>query len=102
MYARGSEYEPAESEIARALRNDSYLVRIAGATHYSFTDLPVLLQLAGVASARAMASSRPPGSLRPSRTHEVLSGLILVFLDHYLRGGPARRESKPDASVLVC
>ncbi len=87
VFANPSEY--FSQAIQSRLRNRGYNVVIDGTTHFSFTDLPVLLDLGGVSAARAAASGRPPGTLAAGRNLEILNTFIVAFFERHLRGQPS-------------
>ncbi len=87
VFANPSEY--FSRQIQSRLRNRGYNVVIDGTTHFSFTDLPVLLDLGGVSAARAAASGRPPGTLAAARNLEILNAFIGAFFEKHLRGQAA-------------
>lgn len=57
-----------------ANRADAFEVVLAGATHMSFTDLPLVDPVA-----------HPPGDLSHAEAHRRVSTLVRAFFDHYLR-----------------
>ncbi|MBO6573792.1 MAG: hypothetical protein JJ896_00120 [Rhodothermales bacterium] len=85
FFADPSDY--AGTLVADRLRAQGYSASVAGMNHYSFTDLPILLELAGVPDADRQASRRPPGTLDPARNNEIINAWSLAFFDRYLRGG---------------
>lgn len=84
MFASPSQY--FETTIQDQLRARGYQVIIDHTTHYSFTDLPYLVDLAGITPAVAAASTRPPGTIDPAQNLEILNGLTVAFFDRHLRG----------------
>lgn len=84
VFADPSEY--FETAIQDRLRARGYQVVIDGTTHYSFTDLPVLLDMAGITAGRAAQSRRPPGTLAPDRNQAILNRFIVAFFDRHLKG----------------
>jgi len=84
MFANPSEY--FETTIQGQLRARGYQVIINNTTHYSFTDLPYLVDLAGISPAVAAASTRPPGTIDPAQNLEIINGLTVAFFDRHLRG----------------
>ena len=65
----------------RRNRTAAYDVEIAGANHYSFTDLPFL------------DPGIDPAPLAPARVHEIVSALTRAFLDRHLHGKPTTMSS---------
>ncbi|MFT5514614.1 MAG: dienelactone hydrolase [Rhodothermales bacterium] len=86
FFAEGSEY--ASNAVADRLMAPGYMLTVSETSHYTFTDLPVLLELAGVPVAARNASGRPPGTLDAYRSNQIISAWSLAFFDRYLRGGP--------------
>ena len=84
MFANPSEY--FETTIQGQLRARGYNVTINNTTHYSFTDLPFLIDLAGVSPSVAANSTRPPGTIDPAQNLEIINGLTVAFFDRHLRG----------------
>ena len=84
VFAEGSQY--FETTLQDRLRARGYQLTLDGTTHYSFTDLPVLLDLAALSPTRAAESTRPPGTLDPERNLEILNTFIVAFFDRHLRG----------------
>ena len=87
FFAEPSDY--ASSAVANRLRAPGYSLTVSGTTHYSYTDLPTLLELADVPDEDRQASNRPPGTLDPARNNRIILDWSLAFFDRYLRGGAA-------------
>ncbi|MFW6206476.1 MAG: hypothetical protein ACOC5J_00915, partial [Gemmatimonadota bacterium] len=78
LAVRASWSEERESRLARFLSvnpRPAFDVEVAGATHMSFTDAPLV-----------DPESHPPGELEPGTAHRTVSRVLLGFLDEYLRG----------------
>jgi dienelactone hydrolase len=86
FFASPSEY--VDTAVADRLTAPGISLTMDQSTHYSFTDLPVLLELAQVPAAVRAASSRPPGTLSPFRNLQVINDWSTAFFDRYLRDGP--------------
>ncbi|NNE69198.1 MAG: hypothetical protein HKN29_02415 [Rhodothermales bacterium] len=86
FFADPSDY--FSSAVADRLQAPGYSLTMSQTTHYSFTDLPVLLNLADVPEASRNGSTRPPGTLDPFRNNTIINDWSLAFFDRYLRDGP--------------
>ena len=86
FFEDGSEY--FSNAVANRLQAPGFSLTVQETTHYSFTDLPVLLEEAGVPVDVRNASTRPPGTLDPARNNTIINDWTLAFFDRYLRGGP--------------
>lgn len=87
LVAQDSEF--GGTEVQTALDGPGYRVTIAGTSHYSFTDLPILLDLAGADRARALASTRPPGTIGAARNLAVQMAFLAAFFDRHLKDVPS-------------
>lgn len=85
FFADPSDY--VSSAVADRLQAPGYSLTVSQTSHYSFTDLPVLLDLAGVPEEARNGSNRPPGTLEPLRNNAIINDWSLAFFDRYLRGG---------------
>ena len=71
------------------LRAPGYQVTVDATSHYSFTDLPILLDYARVPAGQAQASVRPPGTLAPDLNLEIIAAYTHAFFDRHLQGDSA-------------
>ncbi len=85
FFAEPSEY--FSNAVADRLQAPGYSLAVSQTTHFSFTDLPILLDLAGVPQATRDASGRPTGRLAAARNNQIINDWSLAFFDRYLRGG---------------
>lgn len=72
--------------IQSRLQAPGYQVTIEATTHYSFTDLPILLRNAGISDSRARQSVRPPGTMDADRNLEIINAFTRAFFDRHLLG----------------
>ncbi len=87
FFASASEF--VQSAVADRLTGPGLSLTVQGTTHYSFTDLPLLLELGDVPIDVRAASTRPPGAIDAFRNLTVINDWSLAFFDRYLRGGAA-------------
>lgn len=85
FFAEPSEY--LSNAVADRLQAPGYSLAVSQTTHFSFTDLPILLDLAGVPQETRNASGRPTGMLEATRNNQIINDWSLAFFDRYLRGG---------------
>ena len=74
------------TEVQTHLKDIGYRVTVSGTSHYSFTDLPILLDLAGVPRSQTATSGRPPGTLAGERNLDIQIAFLAAFFDLHLKG----------------
>ena len=76
------------------LASPGHTVRIAGATHLSFMDVPFLPQVDGAVVASMLAAT----TIDPARMWRLTGDLVLAFFARYLDQRPATVLDGPDPS----
>jgi dienelactone hydrolase len=100
FFANPSDY--LSTAVEDHLQAPGLSLTLDGTTHNTFTDLPILLELADVPLEKRLASVRPMGSIDPYRNLQVINDWTLAFFDNHLRqGGPAvlNQALYPELSV---
>jgi len=89
FFASPSEF--LDTKVQQRMSAGGFVVTVDATTHYNFTDLPVLLDLAEVPDAAAQASARPPGAIDAGTGLAAIAVYTRAFFDRHLKGEAAPR-----------
>ncbi len=87
-----------DTQVQANLQGPAFEMIINQTSHYSFTDLPLLLKRAGIAPAASGVWDRPPGFIDGDRNLEIQLSYTNSFIDKFLlsQGGDLLSGPSPD------
>lgn len=87
VFAEPSEY--TSTIVQNAIEVPGYVLTMSNTSHFSFTDLPLLLPAADVPADAAAQSTRPPGTIDPAVNESTQNQYIVQFFARHLLGEDA-------------